>query len=388
MVSIFLISIKTEIIIHDGRRNTSRIESERKMSKMHSIKILITGVGAPGAPGIIRCLRSIRERKIILIGTDKNQMASGRKLVDDFYVVPDATDSRFIDELINVAENISADVVIPLVTKELDVISENLRLFQEKKIIVSCMEAEKLKMSNDKAILLETLRTDGFETPEFKTVTTVDELINAVYEMGYPNKAVCIKSAKGNGSRGVRIIDPNRSLFDMFFFEKPNSLFSTLDNVVDVLRERESLPKMLVMEYLPGEEYGVDALSDKGKVIYISGRRNITVNNSIPQGCVIEERVDPICYSKKVIEKYCLDGNLNFDFKYDCNGRAQIMEINPRLSATIIAYAPAGINFPYLRVKQLLGEELPAVSANNGIVMQRRYQEFFFDTNGEEIIGF
>lgn len=350
-----------------------------------SLRVLITGIGAPGAPSIVRCLRANGERDLHLIGVDKNPLAGGRKLVDEFTTIPSAGDSNFIEKLINAAVLYKADVLIPLVTRELEIISENIEVFTKKDISVSVMEHSKLQMVNDKADLLIRLSEDGFDTPKFIIAETADEVEKAIIEMGYPKKAVCIKGAKGNGSRGIRILNPDVSLYDMFFNEKPTSMISTMNFVMSALREKDAIPRMLVMEYLPGEEYGVDALCENGKILYISGRLNFTVSSSIPQGCVIENRPGPISYASKMIETYLLDGNLNFDFKYDAGGQARLIEINPRLSATIASYTSAGINYPYLRVKQLMGEELPKIAIKEGIVMQRRYTETFYDKDGEEI---
>ena len=56
--------------------------------------------------------------------------------------------------------------------------------------------------------------------------------------------------------------------------------------------------------------------------------------------------------------------------------------MNPRVTATIILYAGAGMNFPYLRVKQLLGEELPKIELKYGTKLVRKYWDVLFDENG------
>ena len=194
-----------------------------------------------------------------------------------------------------------------------------------------------------------------------------------------------MKGAVGNGSRGVRIIDPKKSRYDLLFNEKPSSLYISFNELLDVLREKDRIPQMVVMEYLPGQEYGVDALCDHGKIIYMAGRYNFTVASSIPQGCILENRSEPFAIAAEIIEKLSISGNINFDFIYDKNEEPRLIEINPRLSATIAAYAPAGINFPYLRLKQLLGEPIVGLKLQEGIMMQRHYNEVFFAPDGSEI---
>ena len=63
---------------------------------MRDITVLMTGCGAPGAPGIIKCFRNNGERNIRLIGVDRNENAGARDLADAFFTVPSAGDEEFI----------------------------------------------------------------------------------------------------------------------------------------------------------------------------------------------------------------------------------------------------------------------------------------------------
>lgn len=189
----------------------------------------------------------------------------------------------------------------------------------------------------------------------------------------------------GNGARGVRVIDPSVSKYDLFFDSKPNSLFISYDELIDTLSEKDHIPEMLVMEYLPGQEYGVDVLCDNGDVLVEVGRYNYFVNNSIPQGCIIESRPEAMEQARKICKDLCIDGHANFDFKYNANNEIRLIEINPRLSATIVAYAAAGVNLPYLGIKRILGETLPSCDVVNGTRMIRRYEEQFLSPDGKKI---
>ena len=352
---------------------------------MKDLNVLMTGAGAPGAPSIIKCLRKNGERNIRIIGVDMNEKSNGRRLVDVFYQVPAARDDGYIDAILKICDKEKIDIVMPLVTRELVKYAQSRQLFADRNIVLSVDDLEPLKIINNKANLLMKMRELGMETPAFKVVSTADEVESAVYELGYPNNAVCVKGAEGNGSRGVRIIDPAKSLYDLFFNEKPNSMYISFEELMRTLREKNAIPQMLVMEYLPGQEYGVDALCDHGRILYIAGRYNYAVSSSIPQGCILENRKEPFAIAEEIIEKLSITGNINFDFIYDKNGDPRLIEINPRLSATIASYAPAGINFPYLRLKQLLGEPIEGLKLQEGIMMQRRYSEVFFAPDGSEI---
>lgn len=349
------------------------------------ICVLLTGAGAPGAPGIIKCLRKNGERNIRIVGVDMNENATGRKLVDAFYKVPAGKDPAFLPCILDICKKESVQVVMPLVTRELLALSKSKSIFEKSNIALSVMNYEALCVANNKANLLNKMNAIGMPTPKFIVCDTVKAVEQACISLGYPQSAVCVKAVEGNGSRGVRLIDPSKSKYDLFFNEKPTSMYMSYHDVMEALSEQESIPQMMVMELLPGEEYGVDALADDGNVLFMTGRYNYAVNSSIPQGSIIENRKEPFEIASQLIKALKMDGNINFDFKYDEAGKPKLIEINPRLSATIVSYAPVGINFPYLRIKQLLGETLPQVKAVEGCMMQRRYGEVFFSPDGNEI---
>ena len=51
--------------------------------------------------------------------------------------------------------------------------------------------------------------------------------------------------------------------------------------------------------------------------------------------------------------------------------------VDSRIAATMKIFAEGGMNLPYLRIKQLLGEDLPSVELKYGVKMKRRYLEMF-----------
>ncbi len=81
-----------------------------------SINILMTGAGAPGAAGIIKCLQ---QNWINLTVADADNMAIGKFLNNDFAPIPKATDDNFISALLNISQDRNIQIILPLITKEL-----------------------------------------------------------------------------------------------------------------------------------------------------------------------------------------------------------------------------------------------------------------------------
>lgn len=352
------------------------------------ITVLMTGVGAPGAFGILQCLRNNGERDIRIVGVDMNSHAGCSELVDSFYVVPAAADDSFVDVLYEIAVSESVDVVLPIVTRELMKLSQAKKRFLDNHTFVCVLDPEPLALVNNKANLLSFCRDEGLPVPNFRVASTADEVEEALEALGCDIRPVYVKSALGNGSRGVRFVDPARSKYAMFFNEKPDSACMSKADIMEALRERDSIPTMLVMEALPGVEYSADIIASKGRVLFGAVRKSAVVRSSITlESTVVDEpRIMSMC--SEITKKLGLDGNIGFDFRADASGYPQLMEANPRLTATVVLNAVAGINFPYLGIKHVLGEGLPEVRLRYGISMHRRYEERYTDENGYPLMPF
>lgn len=354
---------------------------------LKDLTVLMTGAGAPGAPGIIKCLRSVEERKIRIVGVDMNPFPSGKALVDAFYAIPPASSVDFIPAVLDICLQEKVDVVVPIVTRELMKFAEAKNQFLVHGIHVSVLEREVLRIVNDKLLLFEAMKAHNLQTPSYRVIEDVSQLWDACHELGYPEQPVCIKQTQGNGSRGIRFIDTSKSKYDLFFNEKPNSMYISYEEMELTLREREKLPKLLVMEYLPGREYTVDILSKEGKIRQIGSRYNakMLTGNAIESILQFDEAV--IALGRDICKAMNITGNIGVDIKCDSTGVPQVLEINPRLTGGIVAFAATGINFPYLGIKQLLEEpfEVPAVNYD-GTRMIRRWEEMFFDRDGNKII--
>lgn len=355
------------------------------VNMMRDLTILITAAGSPSAPGLINCLKNNGERTVRVVGTDMKADATIEQMADVVRLVPPASASDYVDSLLKVCEEEKVDVLIPGISQELPQLQNRKAEFEAIGTKVSVSDGEGLLIANDKIALYEYMKANGFSIPNFRVVKDITEFEKACTEIGYPLKAICVKMKDGSGSRGIRLIDPKKSRFDIFIGEKPNSFFTTYDDMISILKEADEIPELMVMDYLPGLEYSVDLLADHGKTLYIVGRESNIINASIPQEATLAYNEEAYDISLKIVESLKLDGNVDLDFKFDENGHPQLMEINPRLAATLSVIAAGGCNLLYLRVKQLLGEELPDITVNYGVKLKRRYHELFCDKEGNPI---
>lgn len=349
------------------------------MSRLRDLKVMVTAAGAQFTPGLFHCLRDNGERVVHTIGVDCDNDPSILQMADKAYHVPKVTDDRYVDTLLRLCDDEKADVLLPSMSAELPLLAARKADFEKIGTKVSVGEPWQIDTCISKLRLYHFMMTHGIPTPEYCPIRSLRDFDEALWYFDYPNNAICVKATQSSGSRGVRILDPRKSRFDILFCEKPNSLYTTSDELRSILAERESeIPEMMAMECLTGEEFSVDILADHGKVLYMCGRRSETVVASIPQSATLFEDSRAYDIVTRVTEALGLDGNADFDFRYDGNGKPVLMECNPRIAATMEIFKEGGLNLPYLRIKQLVNDPLPDVHAKYGKRMKRRYLEMFY----------
>ena len=342
-----------------------------------SINILMTGGGAPGAAGIIKCLREEKSFRIVV--ADANPEVVGKHLGDHFETIPLADSPDFIDNILSVCKKNNIHLVLPLVTKELIPFAERIKEFDvlDIKVLVSTLSS--LEIANDKGKLYEFLQWRGIPVPAFKIVETVQQFKEAVTALGYPTNQLCFKPCIANGSRGFRVLSEEINELDLLFNHKPASTFLRLSKAIDILSSG-TFPELLVAEYLPGEEYSVDCLANHGDPVIIVPRlRKRMINGISVEGELVEEK-NIIVYCRQIIKELQLHGNIGIQVKKSSAGQFLMLEINPRVQGTIAAVLGGGVNLPVLAVKQELG--LPVSTKELiiqwGIKFTRHWTEVFY----------
>jgi carbamoyl-phosphate synthase large subunit len=356
------------------------------MGKLKHIKILITGAGAPGAPGIIKSLRKITERKIEIYGGDANISNSvGVGLLDKIFQIPFAESSDFIEKILAICLNEKIDIIIPLVTRELFLFASNKNLFLKNGIAVSVSDPEPLNIANNKYLLMKYCRENNIPVPDFYLVKSLAEFKEAATLLRHPDRKICFKPPVSNGLRGFRIIEESQDRLLSLLNDKPNNVFIGFEEFISICNSGSFFPELILMEYLPGDEYSVDVLANNGKYISAIPRSRDHIKMGISfVGTVVEDK-EIIDYSRKVVEGLKLNGNIGLQFKRDKDGIPKIIESNPRVQGTIVLCTAAGENMVYEAVKIGLGEKITIPEIKWGVKMIRFWDELFLDNNGNKI---
>jgi carbamoyl-phosphate synthase large subunit len=325
---------------------------------MKPINVLITGAGAPGIQGTIHSVRENYDRRQVHItGTDINEEVVGKYLCDAFFKIPKAKEQeRYLETMLRLAVSQKIDVIMPQNTAELLLLAQNKSLFTEKGIGITVADAEPIRVSNNKFELMEICSRCGVPVGTYFLASNQKQLRQAAETLGWPAKQFVVKPPVSNGQRGIRIIDEKFSPRDMFYDEKPNSLFTNMHELERILGE--SFPELIVTEYLSGDEYTIDILRTPVKTVIIPRKREL-IRSGITFNASLEKNEVLIKASEILATETGLTSCFGFQFKLDDNGVPKILESNPRIQGTMVMSTLAGANIIYSAVKYALGESIP-----------------------------
>jgi carbamoyl-phosphate synthase large subunit len=355
-----------------------RLLSPIKQLMSNKIPILMTGGGAPGGAGIIRCLQA--ESRFVLHVGDANETATGRFLNDRFVRLPKASDSYFVDFVLDYCLKNGIKVIFPLVTMELFKFSASIDVFDKNNIKVIVSQKTSLDIANNKSRLYEHLTKHSILTPQYSVVPAgdFDAFLAAFSELGFPEKPIAVKPSVSNGSRGVRLVDNSVDKFDLLFHHKPSSLYCTFNELANILRGR-SFPELLVSEVLMGEEFTIDTIVNaegKAEIILPRLRKKMLGGISVEGQFIQNQEIIEYCH--QIIGSLKLFGPIGIQVKLAADGRFKILEINPRIQGTSVAAMGLGINLPVWAVKQALGEKVEIPTIEWGKRFARYWNEVYF----------
>lgn len=335
---------------------------------MDDVTVLITGAGAPGIKGTLYSLeKNFDGRKIKTVGTDIKEDVIGKYLCDKFYQIPRPSARGYLMQLLFICKKENVDVLLPQNTAELLVLAEHKKDFENIGTKVAVSDRQSIEIANNKYKLMKIANEIGIPTPEFYLVDTFDDLLEYAKRLGWHEKPVVVKPPVSNGMRGLRIIDESIDLKGMFYSEKPTGVYLKMDNLKEILGS--SFPSLIVMEYLPKEEYTVDVL--KAETLTVIPRKRDSIKSGITFNGTVEKNEEIIKYSKKLSGEVGLRYAHGFQFKLDKNNTPKLLESNPRIQGTMVLATFAEANVIYGAVKYALGERVPEFDIKWGTKIMR-----------------
>ena len=340
---------------------------------MRDFNVLITGCSR-FSKEIIDSLKNNEDGvNVKIVGVDCNPNNLLHTNVDFTHVVPRISDPTYIDTLIDICSKHDVDIILPYITSELELLSVNKEKFQRHGVKVSVMNESVLAIANNKIKLQH--RFPQF-MPKQAIATDNDAIKSFAKDIGYPKKMFCCKLSDKCGGQGFAIVNDDKandlSCIGVYDAKK----FITIDHLCKLTANTSST--VMLQEYIDGYDYSVCFVADNGKILGMVGYIGYTMAFGAVMRGEIFKNDKAYRIAEQVSNELCLDGNICMDFII--NGEdAILLEINPRINATVPFCAKAGVNLPYMRCKQLLGERVKqSGEPKYGLKMNKYYEAEYF----------
>lgn len=225
-----------------------------------------------------------------------------------------------------------------------------------------------LRVLDDKLSTYEALSGSDVRIPETRRVTTLAEFDAGYDDMRTRYPVVCIKPARSIFARGFRVIREDLDPFE--------ELLSDLNRRIehDDLRrrlaheaarhERGEFPSMLLMPFLSGAEWSVDAFRarpEPGSPLTLVPRRKV---GDTQQELRLDDEL--IAASTAIADRFKLQNLFNIQFKEEggdgpTRNRPNLLEINARAAGGVGMAVSAGVDLPGLALLNALGLPWPAL---------------------------
>jgi hypothetical protein len=132
-------------------------------------------------------------------------------------------------------------------------------------------------------------------------------------------------------------------------------------------------PALLILEYLPGEEYTVDCFTDRhGSLRYAGPRQRSRVANGISVSTVKAAGRRFAALANKINQALIFSGAWFFQVKERHDGELVLLEIAPRIAGASCYHRMMGVNLPLLSLFDAIGRDVEIFENPYSLSMDRQ----------------
>ena len=333
-------------------------------------KVLVTDSSERAALAVIR---SLGRRGIEVVAADSTSFNTGflskycsRRVI---YPPPQKNKSKFVDSMLRLVKNENFDLLIPITDFTMIPILERRDEFEEYVKVAAPPYKTAIK-AFDKARTIKIAEEQGISCPRTFLLGDPDDL-KVAENLKYPvvvkprmkvlwieDRAIMVKVTPGNYAYNSEDL--------MKKYVKITSQFNSFDIPHDFF---------MIQEFAEGKGYGVEALMHNSelKAIFMHKRLReypITGGASTLRVSVRNEKL--MNYAVDLLNAMDWQGVAMVEFKLDeLSGDAKLLEVNGRFWGSLPLAITAGVDFPYLLYKLMMGENVASCYDYKVGVMQR-----------------
>ncbi len=291
-----------------------------------------------------------------IVGLDIDALAPTGQVADRFYLVPRYNDPAYLPTLIDICQREQIHLVFPLIDPEILIMAENRAALEATGTRLALVPLEAAQIANDKWLTYEFFKRIGVPTPR-------SWLPEHLPSADLPDFPVFIKPRSGSSSVNAFKVNNAREL----------------DFFKDYIRDP------IIQEFLPGEEFSHDVISDLDGVFLsvITRKRLLVRSGEVARGVTA---FHPLMadYCRQIVAALPAVGPITTQCLMK-DGQPYFTEINARLGGGAPMAAAVGANFPLWYLSQLAGlpYTVPPLGSYRIPIYLTRFDDSFYLTQQE-----
>jgi carbamoyl-phosphate synthase large subunit len=330
------------------------------MNDNRPIKVLLTGAGGDQSVFIWKALKqSSLETRIV--ACDSNYLSVGLYRTDRGYVIPEASAEDFLPRIKEIIDTEKIDIVMTGGMAEMMVLAESAEeILKETGAYVVAPPFEILKVAGDKWLLVNFLKSNGFDYPRSCIPEDEEEYVRFLREVPFP---YIVKGRFGAGSKQLARAG-NRKELEQFL---------------------PAVENPIIQEYLlpDDEEFTVGCFCDRRSRVVGTIVMKRTLGHGLTHKAHVLHHEEISRYCESIAEKLGYVGPLNLQLRLTERGPV-LFEINPRFSSTESARAYFNFNMPEMCIRHFLFDEvIPRPEVKTGYFF-RVFDDVFVDRSAVE----
>ena len=296
-------------------------------------------VPALSVPHSVACLRSLSRRGVRTIAVcEVDTPAFCSRFAHERLRTPAPEENvlEYRDALLWLSIRPDVRTILPMREEDIYVLSKYRSAFAEH-IRTPWPPFETIRTAHDRLRLVEEARAAGVQVPETRLLEEAidwdrERIVKSRYAMVTDDYVDLESADRCFSPNGIHYlpqgVDPDRNA---------------------ILAEMGHEP--IVQEYVPGEEYALWALYDRGEAVATCGKHQIRGDSYVGGTSVYRKTIrDPELEAtgRALLDHLDWHGLASVQFKRDANtGTYKLLEVNPRVWASISCPVRAGLDFPY-----------------------------------------
>lgn len=293
-----------------------------------------------------------------IVGVDMRDMFFNHNGLDSFYKVPRCGERGYTKRILEICQDEEIDIVISFSSLDIAPFRKHRIEFHKIGVVVALGDNKGTEDANDKSKFCafcdeipptSSLLKNSFELQMWMKENNIDEAVTKI-----------VDSTGAKGMMRYRLKDIE---YKLFAFDQP----------------------VIAQKYLSGTEYSVDCFCSNGRIMWGCVKKNYEMDLGVSIYSEIIDAPELIKLCEPACKMFCLDGLVGFDLKEDENGKAYILECNPRPTATISLVAKAGVNLlGHLIEYYMTGSTCFDTRLDYGMKVARFREDYYFK-GGEDL---